>query len=143
MSQLTYERMRDAIEQLNMPRALENVDALLDRVANTELSIVEMLDHLFSAELSARRERSIAMRLKLAGLPATKTVEHFDFAFQPSLDEVKIRDLHTLRFLANGHNVIFLRPVRETAHEQRIALQTAYRQPCQVAHHRRDRLRAA
>jgi len=110
MSQLTYERMRDAIEQLNMPRALENVDALLDRVANTELSIVEMLDHLFSAELSARRERSIAMRLKLAGLPATKTVEHFDFAFQPSLDEVKIRDLHTLRFLANGHNVIFLGP---------------------------------
>ncbi|MGC8485455.1 MAG: ATP-binding protein, partial [Candidatus Baltobacteraceae bacterium] len=110
MSQLIYERMRDAFEQLNMPRALENVDALLDRVGNNELSVVELLDQLLGAELSARRERSITMRLKLAGLPGIKTIDQFDFAFQPSLDEGKVRDLHTLRFLSNGQNVIFLGP---------------------------------
>jgi DNA replication protein DnaC len=110
MSQLVYERMRDALEQLNMPRALESVDALLDRMGNNELSAVEMLDHLLGAELGARRERSITMRLKLAGLPGIKTLEQFDFGFQPSIDEGKIRDLHTLRFLANGQNVIFLGP---------------------------------
>jgi DNA replication protein DnaC len=110
MSQLVYERMRDALEQLNMPRALEQVDALLDRAGSSELTTVELLDQLLGAELSARRERSITMRLKLAGLPGIKTIEQFDFAFQPSLDEAKIRDLHTLRFLAKGHNVIFLGP---------------------------------
>lgn len=99
MSQLIYERMRDAFEQLNMPRALENVDALLDRVGNNELSVVALLDQLLGAELSARRERSITMRLKLAGLPGIKTIDQFDFGFQPPLDEGKVRDLHTLRLL--------------------------------------------
>lgn len=110
MSQLVYERMRDTLEQLNMPRALENVDALLDRAGNSELSVVELLDQLLGAELGSRRERSIIMRLKLAGLPSIKTIDQFDFGFQPSLDEGKVRDLHTLRFLSNGQNVIFLGP---------------------------------
>lgn len=110
MSQLVYERMRDALEQLNMPRALEQVDALLDRAGSNELTTVELLDQLLGTELSARRERSITMRLKLAGLPGIKTIEQFDFGFQPSLDEAKVRDLHTLRFLGQGHNVIFLGP---------------------------------
>jgi DNA replication protein DnaC len=51
------------------------------------------------------------MRLKLAGLPAVKTLEQFDFAFQPSLDEGNIRD-HTLRLLGQGQNVILLGPPR-------------------------------
>lgn len=99
MSQLAYEQMRHALDQLNMPRALESVDALLDRAGNNELSVLEMLNNLLGAVLGARRERSITMRLKLAGLPGIKTMEQFDFGFQPSLDEGKIRDLHTLRFL--------------------------------------------
>ena len=44
--------------------------------------------------------------LKLAGLPALKTLEQFDFAFQLLLEQEKIHDLNTLRFMANGHNVI-------------------------------------
>lgn len=110
MSQLVYERMCESLEQLNMQRAKECVDVLLDRVGSGELNAVEMLDQLLSSELQVRRERSIAMRLKLAGLPAVKTIEQFDFTFQPSLDEQQIRDLHTLRFLNQGHNLIFLGP---------------------------------
>ncbi len=110
MSKLAYERMRDALEQLHLGRALETVDSLLDRAAGGELTIVELLDQLLTAELAVRRERSIAMRLKLAGLPAVKTLEQFDFAFQPSLDQETIRDLHTLRFMAHGHNIILLGP---------------------------------
>jgi len=110
VSKLAYERMRDSLEQLRLDRALESVDALLDRAGSGDLTTVDVLDQLLSAELAVRRERSIAMRLKLAGLPAVKTLEQFDFAFQPSLDEGKIRDLHTLRFLAQGQNVILLGP---------------------------------
>jgi len=110
MTQLAYARTRDSLEHLGLGRALECIDGLLERTANNEVSVVEMLDQLFSAEMAVRRERSIAMRLKLAGLPAVKTLEQFDFGFQPSLDEAKIRDLHTLRFLGQGHNVIFLGP---------------------------------
>lgn len=110
MSQLAYERTRDALDRLNMQRAMECLDTLLDRAGNGELTTVDVLDQMFAQELAARRERSIAARLKLAGLPAVKTLEQFDFGFQPSLDERKVRDLHTLRFLANGENIIFLGP---------------------------------
>jgi DNA replication protein DnaC len=110
MSNLAYERMRDSLEQLHLSRALETVDTLLDRAAGGELTTVDVLDQLLIAELLVRRERSITMRLKLAGLPAVKTIDQFDFAFQPSLDQEKIRDLHTLRFLNNGHNVILFGP---------------------------------
>lgn len=110
MSQLAYERARDSLDQLNMQRAIECLDTLLDRAGNGELTSVDVLDQLLTQELAARRERSIAARLKLAGLPALKTIEQFDFGFQPSLDERKIRDLLTMRFLANGENVIFLGP---------------------------------
>jgi DNA replication protein DnaC len=110
MSQLVYERMRDSLEQLNLHRALECVDTLLDRMGSGELTTVDVLDQLLSAELSVRRERSIIMRLKLAGLPTVKTIEAFDFGFQPSIDEAQIRDLHTLRFLHKGQNIVFLGP---------------------------------
>src|ERR1700729_825294 len=110
MIQLVYERMRDSLEQLNLHRAVECVDGLLDRVGNGDLSTVELLDQLLGAELGVRRERRIAMRLKLAGLPTAKTIDAFDFHFQPSIDESQIRDLHTLRFLHSGHNVVFLGP---------------------------------
>lgn len=110
MSKLAYERTRDALTQLNMSRAVDCLDGLLDRAGNGEITTVDVLDQLLVQELAARRERSITARLKLAGLPAVKTIEQFDFAFQPSLDERKIRDLHTLRFLANGENVVFLGP---------------------------------
>lgn len=110
MSRLVYERTRDALGQLHLQRAIESLDALLDRAGNGELTTIDVLDQMFAQELAARRERSIAARLKLAGLPAVKTLEQFDFGFQPSLDAGKVRDLHTLRFLASGENVIFLGP---------------------------------
>ena len=110
MSQLVYERMRDSLEQLSLHRALECVDSLLDRAGNGTLTTVDVIDQLLGAELTVRRERSITMRLKLAGLPAVKTINSFDFGFQPSIDEAQIRDLHTLRFLHNGQNVVFLGP---------------------------------
>ncbi len=65
--------MRDSLEQLHLGRALETVDSLLDRAAGGEITTVDLLDQLFTAELAVRRERSISVRLKLAGLPAVKT----------------------------------------------------------------------
>lgn len=41
---LAYERMRDALDQLHMARALECVDGLLDRLGNNELTAVDLLD---------------------------------------------------------------------------------------------------
>ena len=56
------------------------------------------------------RSRNIEMRLRYSGIPFRKTIEQFDFSFQPSIDRNTINDLLTLRFLHNKENVVFLGP---------------------------------
>ena len=48
--------------------------------------------------------------MKLSGLPHHKTLEEFDFAFQPDLDARKVRDLATLEFVRAKSNVALLGP---------------------------------
>lgn len=57
-----------------------------------------------------RRQRYLKTRLHLAHLPYVKTFEHFDFGFQPSIDERQIGELGTLRFVHEAANVILPGP---------------------------------
>jgi DNA replication protein DnaC len=54
--------------------------------------------------------RYLRARLQLAHLPFVKTCDHFDFGFQPSIDERQIRELRTLRFIHEASNVVLLGP---------------------------------
>ena len=46
----------------------------------------------------------------MSGFPIKKTLDDFDFSFQPSIDKRQIDELATMRFLENGENVVFLGP---------------------------------
>jgi DNA replication protein DnaC len=46
----------------------------------------------------------------MARLPVIKTLDQFDFGFQPSIDQRQIREMQTLRFLHDRSNVVFLGP---------------------------------
>jgi DNA replication protein DnaC len=59
---------------------------------------------------SARYERDVAMKIKLAHFPFLKTLDAFDFAFQPSINERQVQELATMRFVASGENVLLLGP---------------------------------
>jgi DNA replication protein DnaC len=50
------------------------------------------------------------MRTELARFPFIKTLDQFDFGFQPSIDERLVRELATLRLIANAENVVLLGP---------------------------------
>src|SRR3712207_8938969 len=53
------------------------------------------LDRLLEAEITARTERDIAMKTKLAHFPFVKTLDQFDFAAQPSINERQRSEEHT------------------------------------------------
>ena len=46
--------------------------------------------------------------VKVANFPFLKTIEDFDFSFQPGINKKKILDLLTLRFLERQENILFL-----------------------------------
>lgn len=110
MSELTYQRVQSHLERLKLSRMADTLDPLAQEAARQTWTYVEFLDHLLEAEVSARYERDVAMKTKLAHFPFTKTLDQFDFAFQPSINERQIRELATVRFIAHGENVLFLGP---------------------------------
>lgn len=70
----------------------------------------QFLNELLSSEQQERRRKSWETRLKLARLPYRKTLEDFDFSFQPSIDKRQVDELAALAFVARHENVIFLGP---------------------------------
>ncbi|MGV3719650.1 MAG: IS21-like element helper ATPase IstB [Actinomycetota bacterium] len=70
----------------------------------------QYLAALVTAQLAARMDRSFRERLTRARFPTLKTLEAFDFAFQPTVDETLVRTLGTLTFLAQHENVLLVGP---------------------------------
>ena len=110
MSDVAYPRVQAHLARLKLPTMVECVDAVAQEAAKHDWTYIEFLDQLLDAEVSARYERDVAMKTKLAHFPFVKTLDQFDFAFQPAINERQIRELATLSFIANGENVLFLGP---------------------------------
>lgn len=110
MSAVTYDRVQGQFERLKLTHLPARLDGLAEEATKQGWTYVDFLDRLLGAEIEARSARDIAMKTKLAHFPATKTLEDFNFAFQPSINERQIRELATLRFVAQGENVLLLGP---------------------------------
>jgi DNA replication protein DnaC len=61
-------------------------------------------------EVAFRADRGHKIRIKFARFPFIKTIEQFDFSFQPTLDKRKIEEAFTLKFIENRENILFLGP---------------------------------
>ena len=110
MTELTMERLRENLESLKMKNTLEILDNYLERAVKDELNIVEVLDHIFAEEALSKRRQAYEKQVQMSGFPIKKTLEDFDFSFQPSIDKRQIEELATMRFLENGENIVFLGP---------------------------------
>lgn len=107
---LAYERVVAHLDRLKLRRVADLLDPLCEQATKDSLSYLDFLDRLLEAEASSRAERRLLAKTRLAHFPFHKTLADFDFAFQPSIDRKQIQELATLRFLANGENVVFLGP---------------------------------
>src|SRR2546430_9390554 len=79
--------------------------------ARQQQSAYEMfLKRASAAEIEGRDRRAAERRMTAARLPTVKTLEAFDFAFQPDLSERLLWELADLSFVQTATNVIFLGP---------------------------------
>src|SRR5512145_887906 len=106
----TYQRVQTALQDLKFLTALDSLDALAQQAAAEDWTYLDFLDQIAQAELAALAAHNVAGNTRRARLPFVKTLDQFDFAFQPSVNEKQIRDLATLRFVAHGENVLLLGP---------------------------------
>jgi DNA replication protein DnaC len=110
MREMVYQRVQTHLARLKLIHLPQCLDAVAEAAAQQSWTYLDFLDRLLEAEISARREREVALKTKLAHFPFIKTLDQFDFAFQPSINERQVRELATLRFVANGENVLLLGP---------------------------------
>jgi len=74
------------------------------------LAYVDFLDLLVEDELNRRRDRLLARRIAQAGLPQLKTLDNFDWSFNPGLPKALIVDLATARFVTERGGVLLIGP---------------------------------
>lgn len=103
-------RIRDSLLGLRMPRAMEVLDHVLQRLETGEITAIEAIDELLYEEFSFREGRRIGVALTTARLTPIKTLESFDFSFQPSLDRGRIIALAQLEFIDRAEVIHFLGP---------------------------------
>lgn len=104
------EHSRELLRNFGLATAAELLDARLEDASHHEMTYLTYLSGLLEAEARARKRRSEETRLKLSRLPHRKTLEEFDFTYQPSIDTKLMNVLATLAFVARKDNVIFLGP---------------------------------
>lgn len=98
------------LEDLGLPSSSLALESCLSQATHEEPTYLGFLTRLLEVENEVRQERSLTTRLKLSRLPKEKTLENFDFTFQPTIDERQIRELGNLSFVARHENVVFLGP---------------------------------
>jgi len=98
------------LRKLELLQIERRLDAIIEEETFSQKNFKEQLAVLLEEEINFRQERAIRMRLKLAKFPLLKTIEDFDFSFQPEMDKQALLNLFGLSFIEDKSNVIFIGP---------------------------------
>jgi len=98
------------LERMKMEHLLAQLDGVCEHAAKGDLDYKGFLTQALEAEWRGRHQRGVESRLKLARLPWIKSLDQFDFDFQPSIDRKQVRELAGLSFVERAENVVLLGP---------------------------------
>lgn len=98
------------IASLKMPGMLSTFESRVKTASIEKWGYSVFLDMLLTDELERRSRGQLTRRLLKSGLSQDKTIETFDFGFNPKIPTALIRELATCKFIQEGQNVFLLGP---------------------------------
>ena len=104
------DRIAERCASLGLVHAAECLGEMLEEAARDDLTPASFLERVLEREAERKNERRVATSLKLSGLPQGKTLEGFDWTFQPRADRQKLEMLSTCAYVRSRENVLFLGP---------------------------------
>lgn len=107
---LVSARITHLCERLKLGTVSAEWPAMAESAVREEASLGEFLERLLAAECEARERRSREVLLKLATLPAIKTLETYDFAYASGAPKKQIGELASLAFIERAENIVLLGP---------------------------------
>lgn len=105
----THELERQ-LRTLSLSGMAQTLMARNQEAISHHLAYTEFLELLVSDEFVRRRDRLFARRLKMARVPQIKTLENFDWSFNPQIPKALILDLGTVRFIPEHGGLLLLGP---------------------------------
>lgn len=107
---LQYERIQSLCDTLKLPLMADGYAAAAQQAASDESAYSDYLEQLLKAEVAGRQARKQSMLTRLAGFPAIKTLEDFDYGFATGLKRGQIEELAALTFVERAENVVLIGP---------------------------------
>jgi DNA replication protein DnaC len=99
-----------SIRKLRLSGLLQSLEIRLQEAAGNQLSPAEFLELILQDELNIRNQRLMERRTRAAGFRDIKTLEDFDFSFNPTVKRKQIFDLASCRFIREQRDVLFIGP---------------------------------
>jgi DNA replication protein DnaC len=102
--------LRSALKQLRLSGLLESLEVRLHEAAGNGLTHAEFLEIILHDELAVRGDRQLQRRVKAAQFRELKTLDNFDWSFNPSIKRKQIYDLAACHFVRDARDVLWLGP---------------------------------
>jgi DNA replication protein DnaC len=102
--------LRATLKQLRLSGLLESLEVRLQEAAGHGLNHEEFLELILQDELAVRGDRQLRRRVVAAQFRELKSLEDFDWSFNPSIKRKQIYDLASGRFIRENRDVLFLGP---------------------------------
>lgn len=100
--------LKARLKEFKLAGMVNTLEDRLKYAKDNDLSAIELLELLCEDEENSRRDNSYKKRHSKAKLPAYKTIEEFDFNFQPSIDKKLINDASTCQYINEKKNIVLV-----------------------------------
>lgn len=106
--QMKYNRLKANLSSLGLRGMEVNLDDYLKQIEEKQKSVTEALCELTDIEMKLKEDRAVHGCVKVANFPFLKTMDEFDFSFQPSINREQMLGLKRLDFLEKKENILFI-----------------------------------
>jgi DNA replication protein DnaC len=98
------------LKKLRLSGVLHSLDIRLRQVNEDNISVTEFLYRLLVDEVERREAKQLQLRLSKASFDSHKSLDDFDFSFNPGLPRARILDMAACRFLDSHTNLLLVGP---------------------------------
>ncbi len=103
-----YTQLLNNLQKLDLTKMAEMMPLYMDSAVSENKTATDIMNELTEAEITFREERAKQVNLMISHFPFHKTLDDFDFSYQPSINKNQILDLATLRFVEETENILFI-----------------------------------
>ena len=104
----SYQKVINGLADLGMHKMQEHLDYYINSVNSGEKSFSDALEELIEIEKANNQLRAVNACVKTANFPFLKTMDEFDFSFQPEINKKQLLEFASLGFIERKENILFV-----------------------------------